>query len=389
MTEPAHSLNSPSSFSRRIGCPGSANMERGLEEESSSFADEGTAAHALGEMCLIEGKDAAYYEGEEINAEEDPKKPPKMYVVDQDMISAVQEYVDFCRPLLGHHLIEHKFQLPFLGPGEKGTSDFTALKDGILHVVDYKHGKGVTVEHKGNIQGLCYGLGAAHHFDNHDWHTLRITIAQPRAYHEEGGIRSWDVPREELIDYMINFAAAAKATEDPNAPLKVGPWCRFCKVKATCPQQLKEAGEVMEMDFSEPTSKPVPVQFLSDKQIADIVLNRIKQIEQWCASLKDYAQTRAEEGKPLPGTKLVATREVRVWKDKDAAEKFFAKKLGDQAYAIKKEFLSAPQIEKVIGKKEFKDYAPKMVEKVSTGATLVPESDPRTSVRSTVEDEFG
>lgn len=386
--EKAHSLNSPSSFSRRIGCPGSANLEKQFPNESSAFADEGTAAHALGEMCLKEGKDADYYEGEEINAEDDPAKPPKMYTVNQEMISAVQEYVDHCRPLLGRHMIEEKFMLPFLGPKEKGTSDFTALHDGILHVVDYKHGKGVTVEHVGNIQGLCYGLGAAKVFEKDKWHTLRITIAQPRAYHDEGGIRSWDVPRNELIDYMIDFAAAAKATEDPNAPLKVGSWCRFCKAKATCPQQMKEAAEVMEMDFSEPTSKPVPVEFLSDAQVADIVLNRIKQIEQWCASLKDYAQTRAEGGKPLPGTKLVATRSVRVWKDKDAAEKFFSKKLGDKAYKIEKEFLSAPAIEKVIGKKEFRDYEP-MVEKVSTGATVVPESDPRESVRSSVEDEFG
>lgn len=384
MTEPAHSLNSPSSFSRRIGCPGSANMEKVLpSEDSSPFAAEGTAAHALGERCLLEGKDADYYEGEIIETKDGT------FVVDQDMVDAVQQYVDYCRPLMGHHLIEHKFQLPFLGPKEKGTSDFTALHDGILHVVDYKHGKGVTVEHKGNIQGLCYGLGAAHHFDNHEWDTLRITIAQPRAYHEDGGIRSWDVPRNELIEYAMTFAAAAKATEDPNAYLKVGSWCRFCKAKATCPQQLKEASEAMEMDFSEPTSKPVPVNFLSDAQIADIVLNRIKQIEQWCASLKDYAQTRAEDGKPLPGTKLVATREVRVWKDKDKAEKFFAKSLGDKAYAIKREFLSAPQIEKVIGKKQFAEHAKTMVEKVSTGATLVPESDPRTSVRTTVEEEFG
>jgi hypothetical protein len=386
--EKAHSLNSPSSFSRRIGCPGSANMEKVLPEESSSFADEGTAAHALGEMCLLEGKDAAYYEGEEINAEDDPKKPAKMFVVNQDMISAVQEYVDHCRPLLGRHMIEEKFMLPFLGPGEKGTSDFTALHNGILHVIDYKHGKGVTVEHVGNIQGLCYGLGAAQVFANEDWHTLRITIAQPRAYHDEGGIRSWDVPRDELIDYMIEFAAAAKATEDPNAPLKVGSWCRFCKARPMCPQREKEAAQDMEMDFSEPTSQPVPVNFLSDERIAYLVLHRVKEIEQWCASLKDYAQTRAESGKPLPGTKLVATRAVRVWKDKDAAEKFFSQKLGDKAYKIEKEFLSAPAIEKVIGKKEFKQHEA-MVEKVSTGATLVHESDPRESVRSTVEEEFG
>jgi hypothetical protein len=382
MTEPAHSLNSPSSFSRRIGCPGSANLERDLPNETSPFAAEGTAAHALGEMCLLEGHDADYYEGETIETEDGN------FTVDQDMISAVQEYIDHCRPLLGHHMIEHKFQLPFLGKGEKGTSDFTALHDRILHVVDYKHGKGVTVEHVGNIQGLCYGLGAAQHFHNHDWDILRITIAQPRAYHEDGGIRSWDVPREELIDYMLTFAAAAKATEDPNAPLKVGSWCRFCKARPFCPQQMKEAAEVMEMDFSEPTSRPVPVNFLSDTQIADIVLNRIKQIEQWCASLKDYAQTRAEDGKPLPGTKLVATREVRVWKDREKAEKFFAKELGNEAYEIKKEFKSAPQIEKTVGKKEFKNYV-EMVEKVSTGVTVVPESDARQSVRQSIENEFG
>jgi hypothetical protein len=61
---------------------------------------------------------------------------------------------------------------------------------------------------------------------------------------------------------------------------------------------------------------------------------------------------------------------------------------GDKAYKIEKEFLSAPGIEKVVGKKAFKAHE-SMVEKVSTGATLVPESDARESVRSTVEEEFG
>lgn len=377
-----HSLNSPSSFSRRIGCPGSANMEKSLPNESSPFAAEGTAAHALAEKCLINKVAPFTYEGDIIETEDGN------FEVNADMIEAVQVHIDYCRPLMGRHMVEHKFMLPFLGPQEKGTSDFTALKDRILHVVDYKHGKGVAVEAKGNIQGLCYGLGASTMFEKEDWDKLRITIVQPRAYHDDGPVRSWDVPREELFDYMLQFAAAAKATEDPNAPLKVGSWCRFCKAKPTCPEQARSASEIMEMDFAEPTSKPIPVNFLSDAQIADIVLNRIKIIEQWCASLKDYAQKKAEAGTPLPGTKLVATREVRVWKDRDKAEKFFAKELGDKAYKIEREFLSAPGIEKIIGKKEFGKHAA-MVEKVSTGATLVPESDPRESVRTTVEQEFG
>lgn len=379
----AHSLNSPSSFSRRIGCPGSANMERDLPNESSIYADEGTAAHQLGEDCLRKGDRPEEYRGEIIVVEKEG--PRREFEVTADMIEAVNVMVDHCTPLLGRHMIEHKFTLPFLGPDEKGTSDFTALHNKILHVVDYKHGKGVPVEAIDNVQGLCYGLGAAEEFQYDDWHTLRVTIVQPRCYHDDGPVRSWDVPRDELFDYMLNFAAAAKATEDPNAPLQVGKWCRFCNAKVGCPAQLKNAQEAMEMDFMEPTSKPVPISLLSDAQILDLVFNKIKIIEQWCSSLKDYAQKKAEAGDPIPGSKLIATRAARVWKDKDQAEKALVGKYGDQIY--EKEFISAPKMEKVIGKKAFKELE-FLVTKVSTGVTLVPESDPREPARGTVESDF-
>lgn len=378
-----HSLNSPSSFSRRIGCPGSANMERDIPSESSVYADEGTAAHELGEMCLKKGDNPEDYRGETIIVEKEG--PRREFVVDGDMISAVEVHVNHCRQLLGRHMIEHKFMLPFLGEGEKGTSDFTALKDGILHVVDYKHGKGVPVDAIDNIQGLCYGLGAAEEFADDDWHTLRITIVQPRAYHDDGPVRSWDVPREELVDYLINFAYASKLTQDPNAPLKVGKWCRFCKAKVNCPAQVQFAKDTLEMDFEDETSKPVPPELLSDERILDLVFNKIKLIEQWCQTLKDYAQKKAEAGEPIPGSKLVYTRAVRMWKDKEIAEKALAGKYGDQIY--EKKFLTAPAFEKVIGKKEFKEVD-FLVDKISTGVTLVPESDPRESARGTVESEF-
>lgn len=379
-----HSLNSPSSFSRRIGCPGSANMEKDIPSQSSSYADEGTAAHELGETCLLKGDNPEDYRGEVIVVEKDGG-PRREFTVDGDMISAVEIHVDHCRPLMGRHMVEHKFALPFLGEGEKGTSDFTALHNKILHVVDYKHGKGVPVDAIGNIQGLCYGLGAAKEFQHDDWHTLRITIVQPRAYHDDGVVRSWDVPRSELFDYLMQFAAAAKATEDPNAPLNVGKWCQFCKAKVNCPAQLDFAQKTLEMDFAEPTSKPVPPQLLSDEMILDLVFNRIKLIEQWCQTIKDYAQKKAEAGEPIKGSKLVYTRAVRMWKDKEQAEKVLAEKFGDQIY--EKEFVTAPKFEKIIGKKAFKDVD-FLVDKISTGVTLVPESDPRESARNTVENEF-
>lgn len=379
----AHSLNSPSSFARRIGCPGSANMEKNMPSQSSPYAAEGTAAHELGERCLKEDLTANYFRGKTIVVEKDGSR--NEFTVDGDMIEAVDVYVEYCRPLMGRHMIEHKFDLPFLGADEKGTSDFTALKDGILHVVDYKHGKGVSVEVVNNVQGLCYALGAMKEFQNDNWHTVRITIVQPRAYHDDGPIRTWDVPRNEMFDYLLEFSSAAKETEYSDAPLHVGPWCRFCKAKVNCPAQLKFAQETLEMDFSEPTSQPVPPEFLSDERILDLVFNKVKLIELWCQSLKDYAQKKAEAGNPIKGSKLVYTRAVRMWKDKETAEVVLRNRFGEKIY--EKKFVTAPQFEKIVGKKVFQEIG-HLVDKVSTGVTLVPESDPRESARGSVESDF-
>jgi hypothetical protein len=86
----------------------------------------------------------------------------------------------------------------------------------------------------------------------------------------------------------------------------------------------------------------------------------------------------------LPGTKLVKTRETRRWSDEKKAKEIFG--LIEGAY--EKKFKTAPQMEKLIGKKKFAEYE-YLVEKKSTGVTLVPDSDPRPSARPDGESEFG
>jgi hypothetical protein len=376
-----HSLNSPSSFARRIGCRGSANMEKDLPNETSPYAAEGTAAHELGERCLGTGRDPEEFEGEMITVEEFGD-----FEVTPEMINAVKVYVDHCREVMSdNYAIEERLDLSFLGEGQSGTADFVSLDNKILHVIDYKHGKGVPVDVIGNVQGMCYGLGAKKRFDNYDWQTLRITIVQPRAPHADGGVRSWDIPREELFDYMMTYAQIAKETEDPDAPLRVGDWCRFCKAKPMCPQQMKNAEEMMQMDFADETSQPVDIKFLSKEQLADLALNKVKAIELWCKSVKEHAQKVAEAGDPLPGTKLVHTRTSRAWKDPAQAEKFFEQQLGEKVF--EKKFMTAPKIEKLVGKKKFAEFG-EMVDSFPTGVTLVHESDPRANIRPSVEDEF-
>jgi len=88
---------------------------------------------------------------------------------------------------------------------------------------------------------------------------------------------------------------------------------------------------------------------------------------------------------PIPGTKLVPTRASRKWKDLDKAEAFF--KAFEGAY--ERNFKTAPQMEKLLGKKAFAQYESEYVEKKSTGVTLAQDTDARVDAKPIGESEFG
>ena len=381
----AHSPKSPSGFARIRACAGSLRMQKGIPDKENVYAAKGTAAHALGEKCLQVGAKPEDFMGQKFGEFKFDDGRVEEFIVDGEMCDAVNVYVDHCRPLtLGRYKIEQRVQLPFLGKDESGTADFISVHEDILHVVDYKNGIGL-VEAFENIQGLCYGLGAAIEMENLPWKILRITIVQPNAFHPDGPVRSWDMPREDLFDWKMDLAEASVLADDPNAPLNAGSHCGWCKAKAVCKEYKNYCERTVRMDFESPNAQPVNPDMLTDEEIYDLIFEKIPVIEKWCAALKDYAQQRAEEKNPVEGTKLVATRATRKWKDAKAAEAAF----GHLEGAYKKTFVTAPQMEKIIGKKEFAKYESQYVEKTSTGVTLVPISDKREAVRPLGSSEFG
>ena len=61
-----HSIYGPSSAHRWLRCPGSIKAEAAMpEEKESPYAAEGTDAHELAEFCLITGKNAQEFIGQE------------------------------------------------------------------------------------------------------------------------------------------------------------------------------------------------------------------------------------------------------------------------------------------------------------------------------------
>ena len=86
-----HALWSPSAATKNMTCAGALAMEQGVQDQESEFAAEGTCAHTIQSLCLINGTDAEAYIGrvEKVGQFE--------FTVDDDMAEHVQTSVDAVR----------------------------------------------------------------------------------------------------------------------------------------------------------------------------------------------------------------------------------------------------------------------------------------------------
>lgn len=367
--ERAHAILGASSSKRWLQCPGSIRMiAQAPESKPSAYAELGTAAHDLSEKCLLEGKDAIDYIGKKING----------FEVDLDMIEAVQVYVDLIRKeSKGFKVdIEKRFSLEWLHKGMFGTNDASFGEPfGTLNIYDYKHGAGVAVEAEGNTQMIYYALGASYDSDIddlEDYEKIRMTIVQPRAFHEDGPIRSWTITRDELLEWKDKLKAGAIATEDPNAPLNPSnDACRWCNAAGFCPALNEKAQEIAKTDFADTLPS---VDVISIEQASKVVAHK-----KLLTDFIDACEARLEEEmitnkKPVEDLKVVKKRGSTIWNGEEMVSQVLEKKYGDQIF--NKKLKTPKQMEKVATKEELKD----LCQKVEGGFTIAPLSDRRKEV---------
>lgn len=134
-----HAILSASSSKRWLNCTPSARLEQNFPNESSVYAEEGTAAHALGEYKLRKylhervQRPTSEYENEEMEANTD--------IYAEFIISTVERIKETCpHPLV---MVEERLDYSYLVPSGFGTGDCVIIADGTLYVMDYKNGKGV------------------------------------------------------------------------------------------------------------------------------------------------------------------------------------------------------------------------------------------------------
>jgi len=385
----AHSKYGASSASRWLNCPGSVKLSETVPPQPSSvYAQEGTAAHKLGELCLMNNSNPSDYADQEITLDDGSK-----YFVNGDMVEAVTVYVDYVRSRakLGELFIETRFSLAFVHDEMFGTNDACVFSDmlGMLEVIDYKHGAGIAVSPEENTQLAYYGLGAANVQDLHPDSQIKLTIVQPRAAGEP--IKSWVTTVGYLDKFAKTLKKGVKACEAKKPKLKEGEWCRFCPAQAVCPQLEKKALEVAKAEFKdeeiilpEPDSlKPVDI-----KKVLDFA----PVISSWLKAVESYAFNELERGQSIDGYKLVKKRANRKW---FGDEDMIVRKLrdamgvhpGDTGIGLiysELKLKSPAQLEKLVDK----NLVASLCETPDNGNTMVPVSDKRPAVEPTARNDF-
>jgi len=400
-----HARLAPSGGERWSSCAASVNRTEGMESVDSPASLQGTAAHLLLEYAL-----------KGLLVLDDQVAPDMgMAKLDAEDIAAVKEGYNYLMGLGYPVLAESKVDIGARFGREDcwGTVDARivhTLKEPMLEIADYKHGMGI-VEPFENKQLLLYALGALALIPAGEVlpYTIRLTIIQPRAPHDQGRIRSWDLSTEVLLNRWGSFFKAAMImTDDVNAPAKPSSIaCKWCLAKATCKDVADQSLAAAQAIFAPFASKDLKVTLQDNVSreptaldVAQItyILEHDKMIRGWLDAIKEYAYDYVAKGGSLPGYKFVAGPGSRAWIEDDETTMASLRKLTKQdGHRISKaditqEKILSPaktenQIKPLVSDKTWENIEALVIRKKGKPA-LAPLTDPRIALPTTAADVF-
>ena len=293
-----HALLGASSAARWIACPPSARATENLPDEESEYAAEGTKAHEVCEVALR--RNLKNWEQGQALMEVIPGGALGKDEKSSEIIRAANQYIDFIHEqwaLFPHKpgvFIEQEVDVSRWVPGGFGTCDCLMIGDGILHIVDFKYGKGVPVSPVRNPQLMYYALGAYALFDGiEEIDTVRMSIVQPRIQEEP---ETWELSLADLLTWAREvLTPAAQMAWKGEGEFCPGPHCKdhFCKAYPNCRAWQDKYGPLVGV---EPLPQPAT---LTDEELGDW-LRKVQGLAQYTRDLEDYAQTALLEGRSLP-----------------------------------------------------------------------------------------
>lgn len=254
-----------------------------------------------------------------------------------------------------------------------GTGDCVIVADGVLQVIDYKHGLGILVLAEDNPQMMCYALAALELFDGiYDVAIVKMTIFQPR----KSNVSTYTLSREELLKWGNEvLSPIAKLAYTGEGEFKAGDHCQFCKVKATCRKRVEYNLELAKYDFEMPVTL--------DNTEVEVILAKVDNLVAWVNDIKEYALQQALSGTRYDGFKLVEGRSTRKYTNEQAVAES-VNLAGFNPYEQK--LLGITAMTSILGKNKFEEILGSLVYKAPGKPTLVSESDKRPAMNAAKND---
>ena len=362
-----HADASPSSSQQWLNCPASVTKARGRSRVATTYTRDGTAAHLLAE-AVLKGEDA-----------------PDVFMIDgetveitDEMIDAVEMYTDYVWEVATGAvlLIETRVHVDVEGEPLSGTADAIVYSEPDLEIVDLKYGQGVGVE-PDSPQLRIYALGALEELGPFVTVTdVAMTIVQPR----NGGVKTARLSVAELSAWERDILkpAIARLAADDQTEIP-GDHCQWCVRAGECRALAELAAANAMVAFDELPPDP---QGMSDEDLGRL-LGYGEMIAQWLTAVRAEVSARIDQGRPVPGWKLVPKRAMRKWSDPDEAL------LVLEAHGVPLETVTRIEtigaVEKIL--KYYKLNPEEVIYpftvKESSGTTLVNEGDARPAVAVT------
>jgi len=369
---------------RVFKCTGSVYLAKTSDVEpgeSTEYADEGTAAHAVFHRAWLLGVEPSTMLGSAVNG----------FTVDQSMVEGAEEILQVvekeCERLgVGPEAVtmERYIQHPS-DPDRGGTPDILIRSETHLSVVDYKYGMGIFVDVIGNSQILEYAV-LAHEEKSvplENQLETRLTVVQPRLkIHFYGTVREWDLPEGYLKAFNTRVLDRQEKVENEDIDFEVGSHCWKCPVQLHC-GPMQETTMDMAAAFSGAMTPQKAGQIL-DSEMA---------IKDYINNVRDWELRRLKSGGNPVRFTLKDKRSTRKFTVSEEELCEAAQEMGvDEASLYKKVLKTPNQLTKVLGK----EFVEAKSSSQSSGSKLVPLSEvPEDSGRSAkdvfagVEADFG
>ena len=362
----AHAVLSPSAAKRWMACTPSARFEQQFENTTNIFAEEGTLAHAIGEIILLDrlGQLKADHGFDVATLALDP-----LYT--EEMLTHAEQYADYCMSTVkpdSHVAVETRLDITQYIPEGFGTGDFMAVtpSERKLSFRDLKYGKGVAVSAVDNTQLKIYALGALNWYGwLYEIDTVSVGIYQPRINNNS----EWEIAVPDLLKWAeTELAPKAELAFKGEGQFNPGEHCKFCRARVRCQALADHNLDLFKHELKSHDQ-------LSDAALLEIV-KKSSLLTSWAKDIEEYVLSEAVKGKKWEGMKLVEGKSNRVFVSEAMTEQKLLSAGHTEIYTPK-ELLGVTKLKSKLGAKVFKELVEPDLRKPPGKPTLVDINDPR------------